>query len=70
MNDATSHMAPNHPAGGDFSTGNQNKHRPMGVVNPTVGYLDVNELADKFTKKRKGNQDGASKYHSRVPILN
>ena len=33
MNDAISHM---------------NAPVPMGAVNPTVGYLDVNELANRF----------------------
>lgn len=59
MNDATSH---NHP----LANNQQVNHGPMGVVNPTVDYLDVNELT---TKKRK-NKEGISKYHSRVPILN
>ena len=56
MNDASSHM---------------NAPVPMGAVNPKIGYMDVNELADRFaqTKKRK-NKEGVSKYHSRVPILN
>ena len=33
MNDASSHM---------------NAPVPMGAVNPKIGYMDVNELADRF----------------------